>query len=146
MARQNSWIDLASEVRRCSVGSHETVNDFETADLTPLVSPALPISSVLVSDQSEFEFSRPSVSGGDTDQPIEQMPPYRGVPSLLTSLVFHLSLILILALVSVGNGGKKLVQLFATTSESVEIEELVSIEMVLDTPIVETELVLDTNS
>ena len=71
---------------------------------------------------------------------------YRGMPSWLTSLIIHLTLILTLALLSVGNGGKTMIDLFASTSEAVEIEPLVEVEITLETEELDTtidELVVD---
>jgi hypothetical protein len=53
----------------------------------------------------------------------------RGMPSWLTSLIFHLAVIMILAGVSISDGGRQVIALLAAANESVEIEHFVSFDM-----------------
>ncbi len=52
-----------------------------------------------------------------------------GMPSWLTSLIFHLAVIMILAVVSVSDGGRTVIALLAAANEPVEIEHFVSFDM-----------------
>ena len=63
---------------------------------------------------------------------------YRGMPSWLSSLLIHLSLILILALLSVNNGGKQIVDLLAGTTDQVEIEPYDTFELALQPEEIQT--------
>lgn len=58
---------------------------------------------------------------------------FRGMPSWLSSLILHLSLILLLALLTVGSDGRKIVDLLATASESVTIEPYTEFDIELNT-------------
>lgn len=62
----------------------------------------------------------------------------RGMPSWLTSLIIHLSLILLLALLSVGSDGRKIVDLLATSADQTTIEPYAELDIELDIEELET--------
>ncbi len=62
----------------------------------------------------------------------------RGIPGWLSSLLIHLSLILVLALLSVNSGGKQIVDLLGGTSEEVAVEPYTTIDVVLQLEEIQT--------
>ncbi len=65
-------------------------------------------------------------------------PRLRGVPSWLTSLIVHLSVILVLALVSISDGGRTVIAMLASADERVDIEPYTTFDMALDPVEIET--------
>ena len=63
---------------------------------------------------------------------------FRGMPSWLTSLILHLSLILILALLTVGSDGRKIVDLLASAADQASIEPYAELDIELETEDLET--------
>ncbi len=123
----------------------ETSTNFETADLSRKVdrSEGPPQRQQVVASAGEPVAGQPvSPSSGDlvsdsapqdrNHPPAAWLPAYGGVPGWLTSLVFHLSVILILALVSVSDGGREIMQLVATSGESDEIEPYLAVDMAIE--------------
>lgn len=119
--------------------SGETLTNFETADLTPIVSEAR-----LFDDMPQVQLPQPSPRKGKRqstrsaiviDSSGEQLPEEsnwepvsRGMPSWLTSLIFHLAVILVLALISVSNNGRQIIDMIATATEPVSIEPVVTMD------------------
>lgn len=96
---------------------------------------AKPISSIAIQTEQDSENEQLE------DDAIAWKPTLRGIPSWLTSLIFHLTLIMALALMSFNNGGSKIVNLFAAPSDAVDIEEIDMVDVSLET--VELESALD---
>ncbi len=128
---------------RHDLGADETVGSFETAELDVVVDANDPSA---VKPTTPLTRPRPSRTNVDVDRETERdldsqfvwESTVRGVPSWLTSLILHLSLILILALVSVSDGGKKVIDLIAATTDSVHVEPITEVKVVLETEEIET--------
>ena len=65
----------------------------------------------------------------DLGRPVHLQHVLLGMPSWLTSLIFHLAVIMILAVVSVSNPGRTVIALMAAANESVEVEHFVSFDL-----------------
>lgn len=142
--------------------THETATSYETTELSPSVGKNLqrpvstpttnrtPVNAASRRKQAEIRRSKRSmlspVAINVTDDNEQELldedlgweSTYRGMPSWLTSLIIHLSIILLLALFSVKPAGSKIVSLFAAATESVDIENVESFEIVLDPADIET--------
>jgi hypothetical protein len=118
----------------------ETATHYETAELSAEVDRSINLPEPRPVESS-VPVSRPASTGvrisesGPAKERSETTPGravYGGVPSWLTSLVFHLSVVLILALVSVSDGGRKIMELVATAGEADEIEPFLAVDMALE--------------
>ena len=122
----------------------DTVKSFETIDLSSLTQEMLPADAYVkvpvrpAKKIATLPVNNIAIAIQVDSQQAEETDPKsrisRGIPSWLTSLIIHLSLITSMALVSVSGGGRSMIDLIAATGDDATLNDVTEVDFELDSP------------
>ena len=130
--------------------ARETVNSFETTDLTPIISNRSTLPRVARQTLAKTDSVAPpaanlekiQISVGSSPQhsdPSFTKETRKGIPPWVISFFLHASLITSMALVSVAGNGRKIVDLIASNEDSISLTNPNEVEFKIETPEVSNE-------